>query len=588
MVTFAQLKDLRPAELEDAADGWHRLSSAAGTAKGRVTDEIATRLQLAVTGEGVDAAVERLHNLAQSCHHAQVETGLIRTALNGLAGELRSAQKKLADAVADAEAEQFTVESDGSVHWVDKDPAAPLAPHQSVRGSRPSVVIGSDPDPKRAKAQEYADRIGAALREATEADARYARALGRLHADSDLNVSDAEWVDAQRDMAAVRDAADHVPAGDIPNDKSPRENAAWWKGLSQDEQADYIALHPASVGALDGLPATARDEANRAVLAEKRADYQTQLNAIPPEPLKIQPGRVGSPIATRTAEWIAWDKKWGDKKSQLEASLKGMGDIQNRFARNDLGPEDDRFPRAYLLAFSPEGRGRAVIANGNPDTADHTAVYVPGTDAGLGNFAHDIKRMTNLWIAADSTADGKSVSTITWLGYDAPQGAKQAAFSEYADNGASDLNRFVDGIHASRATDSPGHLTVAGHSYGSTLIGTAARQGDLHADDVILTGSPGVRVGRATDVDVPEGHVWNEEAQGDWIPEAGRVAHGHKEYHWDSGWDFVIPSDDRFGAHQMLTDTDGHSGYWDEDSESLKNQARVVVGEYSRVKKETW
>ncbi|WP_308283831.1 alpha/beta hydrolase [Streptomyces buecherae] len=584
MVTFDQLRDLRPAELEDAADGWHRLSSAAGTAKGRVTDEIATRLQLAVTGEGVDAAVERLHDLARSCHHAQVETGLIRTALNGLAGELRSAQKKLADAVADAEAEQFTVKSDGSVHWVDKDPAAPLAPHQSVRGSRPSMVIGSDPDPKRAKAQEYADRIGAALSEATEADARYAQALGRLHADSDLNVSDAEWVDAQRDMAAVRGAADHVPAGDIPKGKSPKENADWWKGLSQDEQADYIALHPASVGALDGLPATVRDEANRAVLAEKRADYQTQLNAIPPEPIKIQPGRVGSPIATRTAEWIAWDKKWGDKRSQLEASLKGMGDIQNRFARKDLEPGEKRFPRAYLLAFSPEGRGRAVIANGNPDTADHTAVYVPGTDAGLGNFAHDIKRMTNLWLAANSEADGKSVSTITWLGYDAPQGIKQPASSEYANNGAPHLNTFVDGIRASHATDSPGHLTVTGHSYGTTLVGSAARQGDLHADDIVTLGSPGVQVGRATDLDVPKGHVWNEEADGDKIPGLGRYVHGHREQILDTAV-YIIPSDRVFGAHQMRTDTDGHSGYWDTDSGSLKNQALVVVGKYGDVEK---
>ncbi|MFE6778672.1 alpha/beta hydrolase [Streptomyces sp. NPDC057702] len=587
-MTFDQLIDLRPAELEEAADGWHRLSSAASAAKERVTDEIATRLQLAATGEGVDAAVRRLHDLARSCHHVQVETGLVRTALNGLAGELRSARKKLTGAVADAEAEQFTVRSDGSVHWVDKDPAAPLAPRQSVRGSRPSVVIAPDADPRRARAQEYADRIGAALREATEADARYAQALGRLHADSDLNTSDADWVDAQRDMAAVREVAAHLSASDIPKDGSPKENAAWWKALSADEQAGYIALHPASVGALDGLPAVARDEANRAVLAEKRADYQAQLNAIPPEPVKIQPGRVGSPIATRTAAWLAWDEKWSAKKSQLEASLKGMGDIQERFTHTELEPGEKRFPRPYLLAFSPEGRGRAVIANGNPDTADHTAVYVPGTDAGFGNLNPHLKRMTNLWIAADAAADGGTVSTITWLGYDAPQGVANAVSSDDANNGAPDLNAFVDGVHASRATDSPGHLTVTGHSYGTTLIGSAARQGDLHADDIVTLGSPGTQVGRATDLDVPEGHVWNEEAEGDWIPELGRMKHGHPEYHWDSGWDFVIPSDDRFGAHHMRTDTDGHSGYWNDDSESLKNQARVVVGRHDEVRVEPW
>ncbi|MET7760215.1 alpha/beta hydrolase, partial [Streptomyces sp. NPDC005389] len=29
---------------------------------------------------------------------------------------------------------------------------------------------------------------------------------------------------------------------------------------------------------------------------------------------------------------------------------------------------------------------RAIIANGNPDTADHTAVYVPGTTTNLKDF----------------------------------------------------------------------------------------------------------------------------------------------------------------------------------------------------------
>ncbi|MER0243279.1 alpha/beta hydrolase [Streptomyces sp. HSW2009] len=583
MVTFTQLRDLRPAELEEAADGWQKLSSGAGAAKDRVTDEVATSLQLSLKGEGVDAAVVRLHGLAQNCHYVQVESALVRTALNNLARELRAAQKKLNDAVTEAEAEKFTVRSDGSVHWVEKTPATPLLPQQSVQGSSPSVVIAPVGDGKRARAQEYVDRIAGALREAAEVDARYARALGRLHADSDLKISDTDWVDAQRDTAAVRNAlGDALPAETIPADKSPKENAAWWKALSKDEQADYVALHPSSIGNLDGIPAVARDEANRAVLAEKQAEYRKQLHALPPEPLEYVPGSRGNPMATKSTEWI----KWNARKNDLERSIKGMEEVQSRFMREpDVGQE--RFPRAYLLGFSPEGRGRAIIANGNPDTADHTAVYVPGTDAGFGNLSHDIKRMTSLWLEADAAADGQKVSTITWLGYDAPQGVWQPMSSDRANEGAPELNQFVDGIHASRTAESPGHLTVMGHSYGSTLVGSAARQGDLNADDVITVGSPGVQVGRATDLDVPKGHAWNEDAKGDYIPEVGRIKHGHKEVHADSGIDFVIPSDDRFGAQQMHTDTEGHSGYWNEDSESLKNQARVVIGQYGEVSEVT-
>ncbi|MBB5937985.1 alpha/beta hydrolase [Streptomyces zagrosensis] len=582
MVTFAQLTQLRPAEFGEAADGWHKLSSAASAAKDRVSDDIATQLQKLLIGEGVDAAVVRLRRLAQNFHYVQVESGLVRAALNGLGEELGAAQKKLLDVVAEAEAEKFTIKPDGSVHWVEADPTIPTTPQKSVQGERPVVVIGSDADPKRAKAQEYADRVGAALKEATEVDTRYAQALGRLHADNDLNVSDADWVDAQRDMGTVRTATGSLAEGSIPKDKSPKENAEWWKGLSGDDKADYAALYPASVGALDGIPSDVRDTANRVVLAEKRADYQTQLNAIPAEPWKYQPGSKGNPMATKTTEWVKWDREWAGKKAQLEASLKGMGDIRKRFER-DIEPGDDRFPRAYLLGFSPEGRGRAVIANGNPDTADHTAVYVPGTNAGFGNLAHDIKRATTLWTVSDAVSDGGSVSTITWLGYDAPQGAKAAVSSDYANNGAPSLNRFVDGLNASHEAGSPGHLTVTGHSYGTTLIGSAARQGDLNADDIVTLGSPGVQVGRATDLDVPRGHVWNEEASGDPIPEAGRMKHGRTEYHFDTGVDYVTPSNERFGANPMRTDTSGHGSYWDRDSETLLNQARVVVGDYDNV-----
>jgi hypothetical protein len=53
---------------------------------------------------------------------------------------------------------------------------------------------------------------------------------------------------------------------------------------------------------------------------------------------------------------------------------------------------------------------------------------------------------------------------------------------------------------------------------------------------------------------------------------------------YDGGYVTTIPSDESFGAHRMNVDTSGHSGYWDEDSLSLKNQASVVVGDYDSVR----
>jgi hypothetical protein len=221
-------------------------------------------------------------------------------------------------------------------------------------------------------------------------------------------------------------------------------------------------------------------------------------------------------------------------------------------------------------------------------------VYVPGTTANLGKIEGDINRMTELWRQTNAASPGASVSTITWLGYDAPQDiVKDSPFEHYAYDGAPAYRQFMDGLEASYSGAGEPHRTAIGHSYGTTLIGAAAQTGTLNADDVILAGSPGVKVGSAAEMDVPTGHVWNEEADGDKVPDIGRWGHGVSQ--WSPGGGvFLIPSDDVFGANQMNTraegtgpmatsGAEGHSQYWDRGSTALKNQALVVVGKYGYV-----
>ncbi|MFB6534847.1 alpha/beta hydrolase [Streptomyces noursei] len=579
MVSFSQLRNLKPSEFEEAAEGWHRVSSAASEAKDRVEKEIVAKLQRDLKGTAHKAAVERLRRLSRNFHYVQVESGLVRTALNGLASELRAAQRKLEGAVADAEAEKFTVKPDGSVHWVSQPELMPLNPEQSTTAAGPRVVLNTDP--QRVKAQGYADRIGAAITDANEADAHYSQTLDRLKANNNLNVTDSDWADAQNDMNALRKSAGkYLQRNDIPQGKTPAENAKWWKGLSADERADYTALFPASIGALDGIPSDVRNEANRAVFTETRAAYQTRLDAMPPEPLFKWKTVAGpyAPSMVPSDEWMAWNNKY--HAEEVTAALKGMNAIQKRLDST----VEDGLPEAYLLGFSPEGNGRAIIANGNPDTADHTAVYVPGTTSKLSRIKDDITRMTDLWKQSHALADGQEISTVTWLGYDAPQKVgRDSPQHHFADDGAPAFNNFIDGLKTSHESSSRDHLTAIGHSYGTTLIGSAARQGTLNADDVVFAGSPGVEVGKATDLDVPRGHVWNEDADGDPVPELGRlVGLGGNQWKYRGGVG-IIPSDPLFGANQMSTDTEGHSKYWTPESTSLKNQAAVVVGQYDKV-----
>lgn len=578
------LKNLRPAEYARAADGYRRASEMAGAAHDRVTTQIAAAMRKALEGETATAAIGQLMELGENFHYVQVECGLVGSALDAFTYEMEAAKKQLDAALADARAGGLTVHADGSVGYPpggrqDKDGRPPEG--GTVTGLTDDTAsavarqaAGFSPNPKARLAQDCADRIAAALKEATGADTKWAPKLRALKADDDLTVSDRDWADTASDTKGVRAAGkeylDSTPQP--PGKGDPKANAEWWKSLDAEERAAWTAMRPGTVGNLDGLPAPVRDEANRMVLAEARGAAQVEYDAWlrkHPEPTRytdyINP-MTGTVMKGVKVDSPAW-KEWEEARKSARKSVDGMDVIQRRFDAS--GTEE--LPDAYLLGFSAEGDGRAIIANGNPDTADHQAVYVPGTGAELGNIKGDINRAVEVWRAAADESDGKAVSTITWLGYDAPDSVgKDAPFEHYAYDGAPALNRFLDGMETSHAGDTAPHRTVIGHSYGTTLVGAAAQTGHLNADDVIFAGSPGVKVSGADEMDVPKGHVWNQEAPGDLVPDLGRFGHG--------GDDLIVPSDQKFGANQMTTDTHGHSGYWDEGSQSLQNQVLVVVG----------
>ncbi|MFJ2168549.1 alpha/beta hydrolase [Streptomyces griseofuscus] len=587
---LAALKALEPSGYQDAADGYRATSEMAGKAGEALDSRISAGIRNQLSGETAKAALRELKELSKDFHYAAAECALAGAALDGFAFDMAAAKRKLEAALEDAAAAGCTVGADGSVSFPaggkEVDGKVPeggtvrvsTSPTDPTSAALERQAVHMHPNPNFGKAVGFADRIGDALKEATDADVKWAPKLRALKADDDLVVSDKDWTDVTSDTAGVRDAGkdyfDSLPRP--PEHDDPKKNAAWWQGLTDEQRSDYLSAHPDAVGALDGLPATARDQANRTVLdeahAKARLDYDAWLKKHP-EPERYQPyidpytGSMPKGLSVESQEW----KDWEEARKNARKSLDGMDAIQTRFDATGV----NGLPEAYLLGFSTDGDGRAIIANGNPDTADHQAVYVPGTGSELGNIGGGIDRMTKVWHAANDEADGKSVSTITWLGYDAPDSVwKDAPFEHYAYDGAPAFDKFLDGLDTSHTGDTDPHRTVIAHSYGTTLVGAAAQKGHVSADDLVFAGSPGVKVSRADELDVPQGHVWNEEADGDVVPDIGRWGHG--------GDGFIIPSDPHFGANQMTTDTEGHSGYWDETShgpsQSLKNQALVVVG----------
>lgn len=597
MPTWQQLRDAKLTEYEDAADGWSMVSNRADAARIRTDQEMAGPLRATQKGEAQASAERDLTRLSRNYQYIYGECSLVRTTLSALASELSCAQKKLKQALDDAAGLKFTVHEDGSVEYP-RSTELPVAPGASSSSgiAKPGAPVPYMPgageangDPNKGKAEDIAERISQAVDSAVEIDNRYARILRHLKAPDGLAVTDDMLVDEARDMGDVQKAVgNYIDRGGIPHGKSPADNKKWWDSLTQEQREEYTTLYPAEIGALDGLSGVVRDSANRIVLDEAHAQVNHDLAALGPEPPKTIVNEAGRTCSN--PEWNIWNAKGG---TRFRNQLKGMDAIKSRFDQTGV----DGLPPAYLLGFDLKGNGHVILANGNPDTADNTAVYVPGTMSKLAGAGGDIGRMTRVWKEANSISPSQSTSTITWIGYDAPQSiAPEAMEKHWAYEGAPRLNSFLEGLQTVQGGAGASHTTVIGHSYGSTTVGAASKApGHFAADDIVAAGSPGMLVGDASDLDVGKNHVWSEAAGNDAVPLGGKIAHlgGYKwgvqtwnGLPYDAGPIQTVPSDEAFEAHRMHVDTSGHSGYWDEGSDSLKNQAAVVVGRYDYVQED--
>ncbi|MEV5199756.1 alpha/beta hydrolase [Streptomyces sp. NPDC053720] len=471
---YTTLKALNPSEFTEAAGGYRALSKSASASKDDIDNRVAASMRKALRGQAAEGAMGELKRLSDNFHYVQTECGLVSAALDGFAHDVGAAKRKLDVAVADAEAGRCTVNADGSVGYpsggdkVDgKVPEGGTATGltgtaaQGVGRQAASFAL----NPHYRVAQECADRIAEAVKEATESDERWAPKLKALKADDDLTVSDRDWVDAKSDTAGAAKAAEHYldSIEHPPRDGNAEDNAQWWKGLGPEERSAYLALRPEIVGALDGVPSEVRDEANRAVFSETKAKYEMDLDSIPAEPANRHKTvyATGRPIQVDSDEWKAWNEKYGDRKSQLLSAVSGMRAIQSRFDRTGA----DGLPEAYLLGFDPVGKGdgKVILANGNPDTADHTAVYVPGTGTNLEGIEKDLTRGERLWSSSTALVPGQNVSTITWFDYDAPRSAypgdkgdaiPEAMHDSYAEKAGPTLREFMDGNRVAHQAES--------------------------------------------------------------------------------------------------------------------------------------
>lgn len=227
-----------------------------------------------------------------------------------------------------------------------------------------------------------------------------------------------------------------------------------------------------------------------------------------------------------------------------------------------------------LLAVDPAGGRRVVEALGDVAMADHVAVLVPGNGHHLGNYFTETgpvaprARGQLLLDTMQALAPEARSAVVVWVGYHAPEGLVSAAAIAPARAGAADLAGLTHYLPRSA------HLTLIGHSYGSTVCGLALA--DARADDCVALGSPGVGVGRGDRLG-GRARLWAGQSDSDWIRFFPRVRIGGLGL----GRSPLHPS---LGATRFATgDITGHCGYYTSGSESLLNIARIAVGQYGDV-----
>lgn len=300
--------------------------------------------------------------------------------------------------------------------------------------------------------------------------------------------------------ATYRQLAGQAPLPEPPRDATTQQIAEWWRTVSDVDKARYATERPEVVAGLDGLPATVRDDANRVLL-------DRTIAATAP----------------------------GERLDQLT------------MLRDWLGPD------GYLLGFDNAGDGQAIVARGNPDTAANVGTFVPGARTGFGELKTIMEQTGNMYDSANRIGE-KNSAMIVWMGYEAPNHVVAAVSEAYAVGANHALDRFQQGLHT---VNPDAHHTLVGHSYGSTVVGHAARDGGLPVDDIVAVASPGMGVGTAAQLGLPPGRVWVIEDNQDPIADIGQLG----------GWHGEDPSEDTFGATRLPAEPDGirPSNPWEYD-----------------------
>lgn len=425
------------------------------------------------------------------------------------------------------------------------------------------------------------------------------------------------YTDLDENTAA---AIDQAAGPDIPNppldvggvplqipspDTDPAEVKHWWDSLTEQQRQELIARHPPILGNLNGIPAEVRDPVNIAVMDDDldRLENIAERHHVSVDDVAADPGRYGLSDNDVT--------RYQNARETQEGLLHQAGipsDEHRRYSSySDAEMRDRNLRPAMLWAYDPQafdGKGRAAISLGNPDKAANTAVIVPGTSASVrdGWLSDGHNDAMNLYDQSLHADPGDPTAVISWMGYNTPESFTDPniANTGLARTGGDALAWDVNSLSVTHEPGIAAHVTVAGHSYGSTTVADAFANSGMQADDAIPLGSPGTDVAHsAADFGLNGGQVYIGDASTDPVGWLGQMGDTMPSELNESLGNMIGPSAglgtdpafEDFGATRFRAEVPGadmidpgdHSYYYTPGSESLRSMTEIVTGNSHRL-----
>ena len=378
---------------------------------------------------------------------------------------------------------------------------------------------------------------------------------------------------------------------------TPEERARYWSQQSEAQKQHLCDKYPDLIGNADGVEGWARDRANRNRLPGLKQEAKDNVSKYT-ELLKNP--------------WIDNDTRMLclSELDKAQKALRAYEAVEEQLGKGisledyQHGKEGD--PVSLLTLQNDGGRVKAAMGRGDVDHAKNVATFVPGigttVEGSMGEYMRQTKNLRSAAMAQGNLS-ASDVATVAWLGYDAPGEAdwKQpqnlpGIISPFLAKAGSDrLAGFMNGMQASRdygAGDA--HMTLVGHSYGSSTSGMAATKVKYGViDDLVLFGSPGMGTYDAKNYHVDQNHLWvsgvpkGDSVQGMGAFRGGIVGSlGKNPMDSDSG--FTHLSDDATGSPKYNKDApaskpfnfnfDNHSIYLEDGTETLQDIGRVAAG----------